>query len=792
MKSRWHLSVLLIGCMCLTGLTSAAQQSLTAPGGATASGAVPNLIKYSSVLKDGSGAVITALSGVTFLIYKDEQGGAPLWMETQNVQPDRAGRYTVQLGSASKDGLPPDVFMTGEARWLAVQIGNQAEQARVALVAVPYAMKAADAQTLGGLPASAFMLATPSGSSVPAPGAASDSGFSSPAPAPSSSAVTTTGGTANAIPMFTTATNIQNSILTQTGTSAINVAGKLNLPVTGTATASGGKTSQAMTLSASSFNSTTKGAVAETFQWQAESAGNNTATPSGTLNLLFGASGGAPKETGLSISNTGIFNFASGQIFPGTGTITGVKTGSGSGLTGGGTSGTLNLGLQSCSTNQVLEFVSGAWACTNATSGTVTSVASGAGLTGGPITSTGTLSIATGGVTNSMLANPSVIVAAGTDLTGGGAVALGGTTTLNLDTTKVPQLGAANTFTGNQTFTGTLNISSTSTFQPFSVRSSSSFGTWLQLSNTSPGGQTWNILSAGGTNAEGAGNLGITNLHGGKIWLEGPVAASGSVDVAGLQHTLIGNTGCGDAFGGIGFGTAALADCTHYSLLGEGVHTYLNRPAGGQILFREGNNTEMVLAPGGNLGIGTTTPNFLLHVNGLMRAETGLSLGGNAVLSVDAPSFPGGQFLVQNGKVSIGGDTPMSSNPRMSFSGMFFGSLCQGQLVCGSGLGNGWGAFVPDKNIVITRITATINDPIDPSCLPGEVGVFAGDRFTQLVTASLPANSTFLDRPIIPPVAIAAGTQLFIWAILDNPSNNCNLGASAGGNIWTNVQYVMQ
>src|SRR6516162_1330957 len=245
MKSRLHLSVLLIGCMCLTGLAPAVQQSLTAPGGATASGAVPNLIKYSSVLKDRSGAVITALSGVTFLIYKDEQGGAPLWMETQNVQPDRAGRYTVQLGSASKDGLPPDVFMTGEARWLAVQIGNQAEQARVALVAVPYAMKAADAQTLGGLPASAFMLATPSGSSVPAPGAASDSGFSSPAPAPSSSAVTTTGGTANAIPMFTTASNIQNSILTQTGTSAINVAGKLNLPVTGTATASGGKTSQA-------------------------------------------------------------------------------------------------------------------------------------------------------------------------------------------------------------------------------------------------------------------------------------------------------------------------------------------------------------------------------------------------------------------------------------------------------------------------------------------------------------------------------------------------------------------
>lgn len=42
-----------------------------------------------------------------------------------------------------------------------------------------------------------------------------------------SSDVTTTGGTANKIPMFTTATNIQNSIVTQTGTTGVSVAGKL-------------------------------------------------------------------------------------------------------------------------------------------------------------------------------------------------------------------------------------------------------------------------------------------------------------------------------------------------------------------------------------------------------------------------------------------------------------------------------------------------------------------------------------------------------------------------------------
>ena len=87
----------------------------------------------------------------------------------------------------------------------------------------------------------------------------------------------------------------------------------------------------------------------------------------------------------------------------------------------------------------------------------MTSVGSGAGLTGGPITISGALSISTGGVTNAMLANPSLTVTAGTDLSGGGTVALGSSVTLKLDTTKVPQLSGGNNFTGNQGFQGNGN-----------------------------------------------------------------------------------------------------------------------------------------------------------------------------------------------------------------------------------------------------------------------------------------------------------------------------------------------
>lgn len=134
-----------------------------------------------------------------------------------------------------------------------------------------------------------------------------------------SSNVTTTGGTVNAIPLFTTATNIQSSILTQTGTTGLNVLGKLTLPAAGVATAAAGKNSRSEGFVASAFNSTSSAAVAQTFQLQAEPAGNNTAAASGTLNLLYGSGTAAATETGLKISNKGVITFAAGQTFPGGG-----------------------------------------------------------------------------------------------------------------------------------------------------------------------------------------------------------------------------------------------------------------------------------------------------------------------------------------------------------------------------------------------------------------------------------------------------------------------------------------
>ena len=101
-----------------------AQQSVPQP-----SAGVPRLVNFSSKAVDAQGKTITGIAGATFAVYKDQSGGTPLWMETQNVQVDAKGSYTVQLGATKPEGLPLDLFTSGEARWLGVTINGGEEQA---------------------------------------------------------------------------------------------------------------------------------------------------------------------------------------------------------------------------------------------------------------------------------------------------------------------------------------------------------------------------------------------------------------------------------------------------------------------------------------------------------------------------------------------------------------------------------------------------------------------------------------------------------------------------------------
>jgi len=313
--TRFRLSALLCLISLFSTVPLSAQQNTT-----TANAVVPQLVNFSGVLSDTNGKPLTSVGGVTFSLYKDQQGGAPLWVETQNVQLDKSGHYSVMLGSTSSAGLPAEIFVAGEARWLGVQLQGQAEEPRVMLLSVPYALKAADAQTIGGLPPSAFVLAAPppsAGASTAT--AAASTGGSAPPPF---SQVTGT-GTVNFVPLWDSTSDIISSVLYQSGSGStakvgINttkptatldvrggstIRGLLSLPATGVATATKGANSQPIDLATSAFNSGTSKAVTQTFQWQAEPVNNDTTNASGSLNLLCGQGTSKPSETGLNIAS---------------------------------------------------------------------------------------------------------------------------------------------------------------------------------------------------------------------------------------------------------------------------------------------------------------------------------------------------------------------------------------------------------------------------------------------------------------------------------------------------------
>src|SRR5579862_100456 len=489
---------------------------------------VPAIINFSGTLSDSDGKPLTGMQGVTFYLYKDQQGGSPLWIETQTVQADRNGHYTVMLGSTTSEGLPANLFVSGEARWLGVQVQEQNEQPRVVLLSVPYALKAGDAQTVGGLPASAFMLAAPSTDANGNPNTMQANG---------SSSFFNGSGTADFIPLWTSTQVLSNSVLFQSGSGSsteigINTTtpaatldvnggviarGTLQLPSVGTATAAQGFDSQPFSLQGSSFNSSTGKAVGPLFQWQTEPSGNNSSNPSGTLNLLYGNGSGSPSETGLNIASNGQITFAKGQTFPGAGTITGITTASGSGLTGGGTSGTLTLSLtNACSTNQVLQWSGSQWVCSSAGSGTIT------------------------GVT------------AGTDLKGGGT---SGNVTLSLDTTQVPQLNSTNTFTGTQTI---------------SVNGGSGYS--LNVTQQAVGGENYAIIGTNfSTGNRAAAILGQDLASSGIVFgVQGSIADNDGAGVFGQDGNPLSQTGgsLSGTFGsgiwgdgsGAGFGMVATAD----------------------------------------------------------------------------------------------------------------------------------------------------------------------------------------------------------------------------------------
>jgi len=163
---------------------------------AGAEAGVPRVMQFNGRFRPANGQPPAAVEIVTFAIYADETGGTALWLETQNVTIASGGDYTVTLGSTTPEGLPLHVFTSGQAHWLAVHVDRpgESEQTRIRIISVPYALRAADADTLGGRPASAYQLAGSSGAASTLPGEKRTG-------TPDTNPVTTSSATTNWIPV---------------------------------------------------------------------------------------------------------------------------------------------------------------------------------------------------------------------------------------------------------------------------------------------------------------------------------------------------------------------------------------------------------------------------------------------------------------------------------------------------------------------------------------------------------------------------------------------------------------
>jgi hypothetical protein len=267
---------------------------------------VPRLVNFSGKVVDSSAKPVSGPASVVFAIYKDEEGGEAFWREMQNVMADAEGNYTVQLGATQPGGLPLDLFSSGDSRWLGVSVNGANERPRALLLSVPYALKAADAETLGGLPASAYMRADGSNAvHGVVPAVVANKATSAVTPKATANPAITGLGAIGFVPLFDTTSDVLNSNIFQNG-SNVGIGTKTAsglLDVNGTATVR-----DSMTL-----------------------------VPKGTDPVL------TVRNTLFAINSSGLVSFDTGQTFPGVGTIKGVTAGAG--LQGGGTSGTVALSI---------------------------------------------------------------------------------------------------------------------------------------------------------------------------------------------------------------------------------------------------------------------------------------------------------------------------------------------------------------------------------------------------------------------------------------------------------------
>ena len=330
---------------------------------------IPQTINYQGVLKDASGNIVTNGDyNLTFKLYETETGGSPLWTETKLLNVVN-GIFSTQLGSVTPITLPFD-----NAYWLGVTIGGGTEMSpRIKLSSVPYsfmsqnvpdgsitAKKIANAEivkSVNGLKDSIALVAgsnvtiTPSGNNLTISAAG--------------------GGGGGTVTQVNTGAGLTGGPITTTGTISIANDGITTAMLQNNSVTTDKISDGTIATTDLSDNSVTSAKIVDGTIVTSDLA-NNSVTSDKIID-------GTIKAT--DIGNTQIVK-----------SINSLKDSIN--LVAGS-----NVTITPSGNNLTISAAGG---------GTVTQVNTGAGLTGGPITTTGTISIANEGITTAMLQNNSV------------------------------------------------------------------------------------------------------------------------------------------------------------------------------------------------------------------------------------------------------------------------------------------------------------------------------------------------------------------------------------------------
>ena len=537
-----------IGCVVVgfLSLVLSPVQPTFAQAPAETSSALPRLVRLGGTVKDLNGTPLTGLVGITFTLYSEQTGGAALWLETQNVTADSNGHYTALLGSTKPDGLPAELFTSEQARWVGVQVSGQPEQPRVLLVAVPYALKAGDAETIAGLPASAFVLAnqeTRNGAKgASAPASARVQKNSVPAANPGVTGI----GVVGYIPMWDTTSDIVDSVIFQKS-SAIGIATTApaaTLDVNGKA-----DVRDTLTLFPKGTDSTL--AINGT-AFKVDQTGKLTFVSTQTFS---GASLALPSTTSASVGvitlggNRFLHNFGTNNTFLGAGAGNMAMTGTGDNTAVGASALTANTTGTNNSALGYLALGANTTGHGNSAFGYLALSANTTGIQNEAFGS-GTLSLNTTGIQNAAFG----LAALGSNTTGASNSAFGygalnaNTTGIQNEAFGIDALFVNTTGNGNAAFGGGALAKNTTGGSSATTGGNSAFGNFALFTNTTAGGNSafgYTALTANSTGknnvAVGAAALAKLTSGGGNIAVG--TGAGGNLGAAESNNIYVGNSG---------------------------------------------------------------------------------------------------------------------------------------------------------------------------------------------------------------------------------------------------------